>query len=216
MEEQIDCMNFCPEALVIANGNMPEHSKAIALLKMARLVVCCDGAANAYLDSGKVPDCIIGDGDSLNSVYRSQYADILKLYPDQETNDLTKAVHYLYKQGYRKIAILGATGKREDHTIGNISLLADYYRQGIDARIYTDYGVFIPASGNRTFLCNPGCQVSVFGFATQGLTSDGLRYPIRDFDSWWQGTLNESESSSFEIHCAQGLYLIFITYPDSF
>lgn len=63
---------------------------------------------------------------------------------------------------------------------------------------------------------SPGCQVSVFGFATQGLTSDGLRYPIQDFDSWWQGTLNESESSSFEIHCAQGLYLIFITYPDSF
>ena len=45
---------------------------------------------------------------------------------DQETNDLTKAVNYVKTLGFREVLILGATGRREDHTLGNISLLAQF------------------------------------------------------------------------------------------
>ena len=72
-----------------------------------------------------MPDIIIGDGDSLCPEYRELYASLVHHNPDQETNDQTKAVHYLYARGMRRIAIVGATGKREDHTIGNISLLME-------------------------------------------------------------------------------------------
>lgn len=41
----------------------------------------------------------------------------------------------------------------------------------------------------------------------------GLRYPIRDFTSWWQGTLNEATSPTVAIR-AEGSYLVFINYND--
>lgn len=43
------------------------------------------------------------------------------------------------------------------------------------------------------------------------MNSEGLRYPIRDFDSLWQGTLNEAPTGEFTIS-ADGSYMVFINY----
>ena len=66
------------------------------------------------------------------------------------------------EQGKRKIAITGATGKREDHTIGNISLLIEYMRAGADVFSFTDHGIFIPCRDITTHKCRKGQQVSIF------------------------------------------------------
>lgn len=214
MNNEIIDLSFSPEAVIVGNGDFPTHRIPLGLLERSLFTVCCDGAANSFLDSGRVPDRIVGDGDSLRPAYKEEYARILRLNPDQETNDQTKAVSYLRAKGMRSVAIIGATGKREDHTMGNISLLAEYGGMGMEARIYTDYGVFIPASGDCRFRCEPGCQVSVFSLGTEGMTSEGLVYPLYDFTRWWQGTLNEVAESPFTIRC-KGDYIVFINYPDS-
>lgn len=197
------------DAVILANGDYPSADLPLRLLQEGPYVVCCDGGANEYIARGYLPDIIIGDGDSLNEENRIKYASLIHHNPDQETNDQTKAVQYLLAQGKRRIAIVGATGKREDHTIGNISLLIEYMRMGAEVRSYTDYGVFVPCRGTSTFKCRPGQQVSVFNFTATGLKSQGLAYPIYDFTTWWQGTLNRCTGSSFTIE-AKGEYLIFL------
>ena len=117
--------HYTPEAVILANGEYPTHPLPLRMLEEAKFVVCCDGAANEYISRGHTPDVIIGDGDSLSPEYKELFAPIIHRIADQETNDQTKAVLFLQKKGYRKIAIVGATGKREDHTLGNISLLID-------------------------------------------------------------------------------------------
>ena len=199
------------DAVILANGEYPTSPIPLQVLKEAPYVVCCDGGADTYIAQGHLPDAIIGDGDSLSEENRCRYASLIHYNPDQETNDQTKAVQFLIAQGKRRIAILGATGKREDHTIGNISLLMEYARIGAEIRMYTDYGVFIPCKDESTFPCRPGQQISIFNFTACGLKSEGLRYPIYDFTSWWHGTLNECTTTSFSIH-AQGEYLVFITW----
>lgn len=62
-----------------------------------------------------------------------------------------------------------------------------------------------------TFSSHPGQQVSIFNFGATGLRSTGLRYPIRDFTNWWEGTLNEAISEEFTILCT-GYYLVFMAY----
>ena len=186
---------YIPEAVILAKGEYPSLPLPLQLLEEARYVVCCDGAAN----------------DSLSPENRVKYADLIQHIPDQETNDQTKAVHYLQKKGVRNIAIVGATGKREDHTLGNISLLIDYMRSGIEVRMFTDYGVFIPIQHTQTFASQVGQQVSIFNFNAKGLRGEGLFYPLSDFNNWWQGTLNEATANEFTIHCT-GEYLIFLTY----
>ena len=199
------------EAVILANGDYPSNEKPLQILEEAPFVVCCDGGANEYIAKGHLPNIIIGDGDSLSEENRLKHASLLHHIPDQETNDQTKAVQYLLAQGKRNIAIVGATGKREDHTIGNVSLLMEYMRMGAVVRSYTDYGVFIPCKDTCTFNCNIGQQVSIFNFTAKNLQSEGLAYPIYDFTSWWQGTLNECTDTSFTIK-AEGEYLLFINY----
>ncbi|MDE6822569.1 thiamine diphosphokinase [Bacteroides acidifaciens] len=200
---------YTPKAVILANGEYPTHPLPLQMLEEAKFVACCDGAANEYISRGYTPDVIIGDGDSLSPEYKERFSPIIHQIADQETNDQTKAVHFLQEKGFRKIAIVGATGKREDHTLGNISLLMEYMKEGMEVRIVTDYGVFMPINGTQTFESHPGQQISIINFGAKELKGEGLVYPLSDFTNWWQGTLNEATANEFTIHCT-GEYLIFL------
>ena len=199
------------DAVILANGDYPSAETPLQILLQGRYVVCCDGGADNYISRGHTPDAIIGDGDSLSEENRRRFAGIIHYSADQETNDQTKAVEYLLSQGKRRIAIVGATGKRDDHSLGNIALLAEYRLMGADVRTYTDYGVFIPCSGESHFECRKGAQVSIFNINAKNLSANGLQYPIYTFDRWWQGTLNQASHDNFSVS-GEGDYLVYITY----
>lgn len=203
--------DFCPEAVVIDAGKFPTNPIALNWLDRCERIVCCDGATNNFSTLGYPIWRIVGDCDSLHPDIRERYKSIIRQIPDQETNDQTKAVSYLHSKGVSRIVIIGATGEREDHSLGNISLLTTYLEAGIDARIYTDYGVFIAVKGTQSFLCPRGTKVSIFNFGAREMSSEGLRYPIRPFTNWWQGTLNDVTANTFTIR-ADGIYLVFINY----
>ena len=199
------------DAVIVAGGEYPTAPLPLEVLQSVPFVVCCDGAADRYIATGGVPDAIVGDGDSISAVNREKYAHLLHIISEQETNDQTKAVRFLMERGKRRIAIVGATGRREDHTIGNISLLIEYARTGCNVCSFTDHGVFIPCNGTTTHKCRKGQQVSIFSITAKDLSAEGLLYPIYDFTNWWQGTLNECTSEVFTIN-ANGEYLLFINY----
>lgn len=199
------------DAVIVAGGEFPTAPLPLEVLQSAPFVVCCDGAADSYIATGGVPDAIVGDGDSISAANREKYAHLLHVISEQETNDQTKAVRFLMERGKRRIAIVGATGKREDHTIGNISLLIEYARAGGDVCSFTDHGMFIPCNGTTTHKSRKGQQVSIFSITAKNLSAEGLLYPIYDFNNWWQGTLNECTGNEFTIN-AKGEYLLFINY----
>ena len=199
------------DAVIVAGGEFPSAPQPLGILQSAPFVVCCDGAADRYIATGRIPDAIVGDGDSISAVNREKFAHLLHIVTEQESNDQTKAVRFLMESGKRRIAIVGATGKREDHTIGNISLLIEYARTGCDISSFTDHGVFIPCNGTTTHKCHKGQQISIFSITARDLSAEGLLYPIYDFNNWWQGTLNECTGDEFTIK-AKGEYLLFINY----
>lgn len=195
----------CSEIVILADGDYPSSDIAASVLSTASRsgrVVCCDGAAMEYIARGGHPYAIVGDCDSIDESFRKGFLSILHCDPDQETNDLTKAVKFCVGQGIRNITILGATGKREDHTIANVSLLADYMRQ-VTVRMITDSGVFDPVVGHTRFESFEGQQVSIFTFSPDTLlTTENLAYPLHEapLSRWWQGSLNRSEGSEFGLH----------------
>ena len=192
------------DAVIVSNGQFPCHAIPLGILKSACHIVCCDGAIR-HVPSAEV---IIGDGDSVPDEYHNRLIRI----EEQDDNDLTKATRYCLSQGWIKIAYLGATGLREDHTLGNISLLIRYYREmGVEGMMFTDHGFFTPACGNRTFNSATGQQVSIFNFGCRQLSSEGLRWNCYGFDQWWQGTLNEALTDTFSVS-ADSYYLVFQTY----
>lgn len=188
-----------PDAVILANGNFPTHPLPLTILKNANHVICCDGATNEYLNQGFTPKVIVGDGDSLSPENKAKFANIIYYSSDTETNDLTKAVEYCISQRMKSIYILGATGKREDHTIGNISLLLDYMEMLDDVMIITDNGVFNPIKADSTFEAYAGQPVSVISLKAQPMRARGLKYPLSTFTNWWQGTLNEAYTNPFTL-----------------
>ena len=198
------------DAVIVANGLFPSHQVPLDILKNASHIACCDGAIVhlSPLTSHLSPLIVIGDGDSIPAEFHDRLIQI----EEQDDNDLTKATRYCVEHGWKHIAYLGCTGKREDHTLGNISLLMRYYRDmKVDGIMFTDHGFFTPAYRNRIFNTMKGQQVSLFNFGCQLLTSEGLRWDAYNFHEWWQGTLNEALGNTVSIH-ADGYYLVYQTY----
>lgn len=197
-------------SIILADGDYPTHPLPVALLSKTNNVVCCDGATDTFVDKGGIPLAIVGDGDSLSQLNRVRFADRLHQVPDQETNDLTKAVNYCLNQSRKEILILGATGKREDHTLGNISLLVEYMDHA-NVEMATDYGVFTPIAEDSEFESFSGQQVSIFNLSDAIVSQEGLQYPLPPLHRWWQGTLNQSNGDSFVIRTT-GKVIVFRAY----
>lgn len=204
--------NYKPDAVILANGDYPTHPIPAGVLQRAPYICCCDGAAMQLAAHGLQPDAIVGDGDSLSNEQKNLFQHILHLESEQDDNDLTKATRHCKALGFNTIAYLGATGKREDHTLGNISLMARYMDEmGINATLFTDYGWFTSAKGDAQYKSFEGQQVSIFNLTCTKIEAEGLKWQPYAYRQWWQGTLNEAMGCSFCLH-ADGIFMVFRTY----
>lgn len=206
------------QVVILANGEFPTHKTAVEILLKAHRIVCCDGAFAQLMQSGLYSSdmniTVIGDGDSLPVELRQKCKDFIQV-AEQDTNDLTKATRYCVSQGLTDIVYLGATGLREDHTLGNLSLLVEYLTDyHCKVRMVTNYGVFTPIQETTIFQSFPKQQVSLFSADSQNpLSSTGLEYPLnqRCLTSFWQGTLNSALGTEFTIQTAKPV-LVYQTH----
>ena len=194
---------------IVAAGAFPRKEYPRYVLRSADRVVCCDGALRTLLKAGFRADAVVGDFDSARQAELSRFTGAVVHNPDQETNDLTKAFRYAMQtwDDLTEIHILAATGKREDHTLGNISLLAQY-RAELDPAIaldmISDYSTIIPLADSTTLYVGEGRPVSIFSLdPTLKIRSEGLQWSTDAvvFDSWWKATLNRA--------CADSVTLTF-------
>ena len=207
-------MDMTHTTVLLADGEPPTHEEPLRFLRGAARLIACDGAWRTALTLGRVPDIVVGDGDSLGDNGRNELARrgiSLVAEGEQGTNDLCKAFRYAIRTGAGdgEVVILGATGKREDHAIGNIFHLIDFAEAhpapgGGTIMMVTDAGVFEPIlpPGRSWTVCRAGSAVSVFApFPSTEMESEGLAWPLKGvaFDTLWRGTLNRTVSDTFSI-----------------
>ena len=188
-----------PSVAILADGDFPVAAESFYELRHASVVVCCDGAAEALVRHGGEPDYIVGDIDSLPGEFVERYSSVIHRVTEQDDNDLTKAFHFALTLSPSRIVILGATGGREDHTLGNIGHLVDFTREAsCPVEMVTETGRFFALLDSGTFSVLPGSQVSLFAFdPTLVVRSEGLVYQTSGvvFDALWKATLNEASSN---------------------
>ncbi|MDF1572758.1 MAG: thiamine diphosphokinase [Bacteroidales bacterium] len=190
------------KVVILANGGFPVTSRCLEILDNAETIICCDEAAEHLLRYGREPDLIIGDMDSISRATRQRFSDRVIAIEEQETNDLTKAVNHCIQNEINEVTILGATGLREDHTLGNISLMLEYSRK-ITVRMVTDYGVFTVVQSGEKVHSFPGEKISFFSVDNRvKVTSEGLKYPLKNMQlhNWWRASLNEVTSDCFTLY----------------
>ena len=188
--------------VILANGSFPRRKCLLETLRAAARIVCCDGAASALLRAGLEPDLVVGDLDSLDPVLKKRFGKRLVHESEQETNDLSKAFRACMARGWTSIVILGAGGRREDHLLGNASLLPMFAAAGADVRMETDYGMFLPVLKSASFRRPSGTKVSIFSFHPEmPVTATGLVYPLDNLrlPFWWCGTLNKTNAPEFSL-----------------
>ncbi|TKG90188.1 thiamine diphosphokinase [Puteibacter caeruleilacunae] len=200
--------------VIVANGTFPSHSIPLDILRNAERIIACDGSTQKLINHGFEPNVIVGDLDSLADQYKEIYKDRIYHFPSQEDNDLTKAVNWCTNQGIDQLAIIGATGEREDHTLGNIFLLPNYAKQ-LNVTMFTDHGYFVPLLSSQGINCTPGQQISIFSTHPDNIiSSSGLKYPIirRPLSQLWMGTLNECEADKFTLDFSPHPLIVFLQY----
>ncbi|MDY5968667.1 MAG: thiamine diphosphokinase [Bacteroidales bacterium] len=209
--------------VILADGEFPLRPSLLAILGETERVVCCDHGYKKWLRFAKAHPIkakevyAVGDFDTLEP--RSPKGDVkFYHYAGQDDNDLTKSVHFCFEHGWMELVILAATGLREDHTLGNISLLAEYLREQPLSKIemLTDFGHMRALSGKHSIDSFPSQQVSLFSMVPgKRLSVRGLQYPIenRTLDNWWQGTLNSALANSFMVEVEEGgIVIVFQTH----
>jgi thiamine pyrophosphokinase len=188
------------------------------MLGRASVIIACDGAVGSLCAKGFVPDAIVGDLDSIADDLRLRYADRLYGEAEQDTNDLTKAIRFASASRLTDVMILGATGLREDHTVGNISLLLDYAAMLDRVEMLGEYGLFTPLLDSGRLTSCKGQQVSIFAPhpGVEIVGTDGLKWPIerRILTSWWQGSLNEALGDEFGIDISGGGVIVYRLFVD--
>ena len=196
------------KVVIICDGKFPRTEYPHYLIRTADYIICCDGALKKFLRNSlsifgeeRLPDLVIGDMDTLPASMQKKYADIILKETEQEHNDQTKAVRWALNnlKGIETIHILGATGGRADHTIGNTSLLMEYTRmfdlKDITIEMVSDDGTIFPINDTIEFECGPERSISIFTPDNSlRIRSEGLMYPTDDvvFDNWWKATLNKT------------------------
>ena len=207
---------------ILANGDFPRHPLALGALRSASRVVCCDGAADtlARREPDLVPAAVVGDFDSAGRAARRRYpASVFLHNPDQETNDLTKAFRLCQHRRWGRIVILGASGRREDHTLGNFALLADFSADAPGIRLVSDFGIAFAVRADARIRCGAGRAVSLVSFdPAQRLTATGLVWPLERLrmDALWRGTLNRAAADEFTLHLERpSPVLVYLAHPDT-
>ena len=198
--------------VIICDGAFPKSEFPRYLIRTADFLICCDGSLKKFLKHSKsifgeqrLPDLVIGDMDSLSAAMMKRYSDIIVKVDEQEHNDQTKAFRWAMENltGLEHIYIIGATGGREDHTIGNVSLLMEYTRMydlegmGVEVEMVTDHGSAFAVTDTFEMDCGTGRKVSVFcPDPSLKISSEGLEWPLDNvvFDNWWKATLNRASA----------------------
>ena len=197
--------------VILCNGAFPTEPFPLFLLDSAEGVVCCDGALVKLLEHNPSarPLAVVGDLDSLPEELKSRFSDVLFHEAEQDDNDQTKALRWVLQNHpeVSEIVFLGATGLREDHTVGNLGLLMDYPRQfDLGERklsMVSDFGTAFVVTDSGDLHLGEGRRISLFSADNSlRITSEGLEWPLDEvvFNAWWKATLNRTSAPIVSLH----------------
>lgn len=204
--------------LILANGLEPSVELLGSLRSRCDRFLAADGGGNVALRLGFEPDAVIGDMDSFREPLT--YPGEVLRDSDQETNDLEKALQYARSLEAGRVDVLGATGKRLDHTLKNLSVMQQFTSFFDHLHFYDDMlcSQILPRS--FTISLPVGHLVSLFPLSgrVDGIVTDGLKYPLYDEpleNGRRDGSSNETMEETIRIRHRSGTLLFMTTLTDA-
>lgn len=206
------------DCLIVCNGTL--NKKLLFSFKKLNKprkvidIVACDGASDFLYVNKVMPDVIIGDLDGITKrtleYYKRKKVSIKKVV-NQNRNDLEKALGYAVLKKYRRVYVIGFSGKRFDHTLNNLSVLKKFHKK-CDLRLYDNQFEMIFVNRKIEFDYRKGRVVSLIPMPEAGgVTTKGLKYALKNEKLEFgirEGALNVSVGDRVSISVKKGLLLV--------
>ena len=207
---------------LVLDGDRPVDGWSHLLADDA-IVVAADGGARHAGQAGVHVDHLVGDLDSLSDadVAAVEAAGaVVHRYPvDKDETDFELAaelaVGLASVGGDAGVLVVGGSGGRHDHQIGNVLVLAGPRFATTDVTALMGRGVLQVARPDRPveLYGEVGALVSLYpvGVAASGVTTDGLRYALRDdtlAPGSARGTSNVVKRASASVRLVAGVLLV--------
>jgi thiamine pyrophosphokinase len=171
-------------ALVFAGGDAIPHGLG-ELLDRDRLVIAADSGLDHAHSLGFHADLVVGDLDSVDPdvlrAAREQGSEI-ELHPaEKDSTDLDLALEAARARGAIRVTVVGGNGGRLDHLLANLLLLAAPRFSDLEIDALLPPARVAVVRDTSTLLGRPGelCTLLPVGGDAHGVTTTGLRYPLR-------------------------------------
>jgi thiamine pyrophosphokinase len=200
-------------ALVICNGKPPSIRLARRLARGCDVIIAADGGANFAHRCRLRPDVIIGDLDSIKPATQRYFSSsrVVRV-ASQYSTDLEKALDYLRRGRVKQALIIGATGKRIDFTLGNLSIIWNYVGS-MSLVVAGDGWYAIPVKRELRVSASRGTTVSLLPFGQcSGITLRGFKYPLTNstMKVGEIGVSNLATASSSHVKVRRGNMLVIV------
>jgi thiamine pyrophosphokinase len=168
------------DAVVVASGEGPELT-----LPPAETVVAADGGLLRARALGLGVDVVVGDLDSATpealAAAEAEGARIVRHPQAKDATDLELALDEVVALGARRVLVVASAGGRLDHLLGSVLLLAEERYAGLELDAHVGDALVHVVRGERTLRGAPGELLTLvpLGGAADGVTTDGLEYPLR-------------------------------------
>jgi thiamine pyrophosphokinase len=195
-----------PQTALVANGEILSYEKTQRLLAEYKKVIAVDGGLEHCHKMNITPDLIIGDFDSVPEPTLRNYTQVpvLKYPKDKDESDLELAIKELLLQGIESIALFGVTGKRVDHLLYTLYLLARYPQNLVI--VSAEEKVFC-LSRESDVAAAPGQTLSLIPLnKVLGVTTEGLQWELSNatLDKTFMSLSNVSLGNSFKVRLQAG------------
>lgn len=212
---------------LIVTGGEATNEFAVDMIKNGgfEVIMAVDSGMELLYQLHLHPDIIVGDFDSVNPdtleyFEENEQIDICILDPEKDETDTEFAVREAIRRGALDIAIIGATGRRIDHMLGNLAILGIGISENISLRLLDPHNRI--RMFNEPFTIKKSEQygkyvslIPYFGEVTS-VTLQGMKYPLKDYTLNGFHTLsisNEIVADEAQISFSSG-YLIVIESRD--
>ncbi|HWE61000.1 MAG TPA: thiamine diphosphokinase [Chloroflexota bacterium] len=207
-----------PDHVVIVGSAPVTRDDLLTYSAGASALICADGGADAVLAAGLLPSLVVGDMDSIGQHTRARIAAAgvrsVEHPPEKDQTDLELALWHALTLQPRRVTILGALGgRRLDHALGNVLLLAHPALRQVDARIVDAQTEVLAIWQERTIQGLPGEYVTLLPLTprVEGVSTEGLRYPLRDEtlqQGYTRGVSNELLAAEATVQLREGCLLL--------
>ncbi len=203
--------------IIFANGWLPDLESARRLIGDGDVICAADGGTRHALALGLLPSVVIGDLDSLRPDDRQRLdaggVEIRPFPRDKDQTDLELALAYALEIPNDGILIIGGLGGRLDQTLGNLSLLGDPRLSNRAIRLDDGVEEVFFVRTHADIHGEPGDIVSLipWGGAAQGVSTQGLRWPLIDetlLPERTRGISNQLVSNTASVSLQSGLLLV--------